>query len=185
MAIDPLPVWQSTLAALPAVGDTSWALNFANWYADRIVAITTDPAALIPVGFTFPFPVALFATQLQAIAPNPSALAGITAFADAWEAAMLATIPSVSSGSAVPPPSPPTIFSVVISTVLDPAGIAAGKAKIIELAASPPVGDALNSQFPVKFREATLLLTITVTGLDSTPTPAGPLPLVAANVPLV
>ena len=80
---------------------------------------------------------------------------------------------------------PNTIFSVVNTTVIDPTSIALGKAKILELVTAPPVSDPQLSQFPTKFREATLLLTITVSGLDSTPPGGGgPLPLVAANIPI-
>lgn len=188
MAVDVLQDWKDTLAALPKVADTSWAANFAGWYADRIVGITTNPANLVPVGFTFTFAQPVFAAQLLALTPVGDALSGITGFANAWETALLATTVAVSPGSAIPPPTPPTIFSVVTTTVIDPASIAAGKAKILELVTAPPVADAQNSLFPVKFRDATLLLTITVTGLDSQPPPSagpGPQPLVAANVPLI
>lgn len=188
MAIDALQIWKDELAALPKVADTSWAANFAAWYADRLAGITTSPAALVPSGFVFTFAQPAFAAQLLALGPETSALAGITGFANAWEAALNATTVVVAPGSAIPPPTPPTIFSVVISTTIDPASIAAGKAKLLELVTAPPVADPQNSQFPVKFREATLLLTITVIGLDSQPPPSagpGPQPLTAANVPLI
>lgn len=186
MAVDPLNTWKTTLKDLPKVADTSWAANFAGWYADRIVNITTDPAALTPVGFSFPFDTATFETQLLALTPTPSALAGIQGFADAWEAAILATTPVVGPGSFIPPSTPETLFSVVTTTIIVPASIAAGKAKILELVSAPAVADAMDSEFPVKFREATLLLKIKVDGLDSTtPGDGGPLPLVADNVPLI
>lgn len=183
MAIDPLSTWKSTLAALPKVADTSWAANFAAWYAGRIVAITTDPASLVPTGFVFTFNQALFASQLIALTPVNDALSGITGFANAWEAAILATTVVVAPGTFQPPTSPATLFSVIATTVIVPASIAAGKAKIIELASSPPVADVNDSEFPLKFREATLLLKINVTGTNSvTPTPG---PLSVLNVPLI
>lgn len=183
MAIDPLSTWKTTLAALPKTADNSWADNFANWYADRIAGITTDPSALVPTGFVFTFAKPIFKTQLLALTPTPSALAGITGFANAWETALNATTVVVAPGTFKPPSSPATIFSVVASTIIDPASIAAGKAKIIELVTAPPVDDAMNSQFPIKFRDATLLLTIIITGTNSaTPTPS---PLTVSNVPLV
>jgi hypothetical protein len=188
MAIDPLSTWKSELANLPKVADTSWAANFANYYADRIVNITTDPSALVPSGFVFTFAKPVFQSQLLALTPTNSALAGITGFANAWEAAILASTVVVAPGSFKPPTSPTTLFSVVISTIIVPTSIAAGKAKIIELVSAPPVEDAMDSQFPVKFRDATLELKITVTGLDSQPIPPGgpgPQPLVVANIPLI
>lgn len=185
MAIDALSVWKSELANLPKVADTSWALAFASWYADRLTGITTDPSGLTASSFTFTFPTSIFATALVALAPTTSAAAGIAGFAGAWETALLASTALVAPGSYIGSPSPSTTFSVVATTVIDPASIAAGKAKLLELASAAPVADPNDSEFPVKFREATLLLTITVSGLDASPTPSGPLPLVAANVPLI
>lgn len=185
MAIDPLATWQSTLNALPKVGDNSWTTNFSNWYADRIIGITTNPANLVPVGFLFTFAKPIFQAQLLTLAPTNSALAGITGFANAWAAALTASTVAVAAGSAIPPPSPATIFGTVISTIIDTASIAAGKAKILELVTAPAVGSALLSEFPVKFRDATILLKITVTGLNSVPPPPGPNPLSAPSVPLI
>ncbi len=187
--IDPLNIWKSTLQDLPKVDTPVWATNFANWYAERIAKIEPNPDSLSAVGFTFIFNKALFATLLSTLPPTPSQPGGISSFAAAWETAVLTTLfpatLSIAAGTVIPPPSPSTTFSSIISVVLDPASVVAGKAKIMELVSAPVAGDATDSQFPVKFREATLKLTITITGLDSTPTPAGPLPLVAASIPLV
>ncbi len=188
MAIDPLSTWKSTLAALPKVADASWAANFAAWYAGRIVGITTDPSALVPTGFVFTFNQALFASGLSSLGPTPSAVAGITAFADAWLASMQASTAVVAPGSFAPPSSPTTLFSVVNSTTIDAASMTAARSKLLELTSAAPVADANDSEFPVKFREATLLLTITVIGLDSQPPPSagpGPQPLTVAAVPLI
>ena len=187
MAIDPLSTWKSTLAALPKVANNSWAANFAAWYAGRIVSITPKPANLVPTGFLFTFNQALFASGLIALTPTNNALSGIQGFADAWEAAILTTVyPATLTllpGTFVPPTSPATLFSVIASVLIVPASIAAAKAKIIELATSPPAADVNDSEFPLKFREATLLLKINVTGTNSVaPTPG---PLSALNVPLI
>ena len=191
MAVDPLSIWTEELEKLPPVGDLSWAPNFANWYADRIVDIEPDDTMLdVSTGFTFVFNTALFATTLALLPPVPVALAGITGLALAWETALLTTIYSatlnVSSGAFVPPASPGTIFSSVAGVEIDAASLIAGKAKIMELAVAPPTGEVDTSQFPLKFREATLLLTITVEGMDSTPSSSGgPYPLTAAARPLL
>jgi hypothetical protein len=186
--IDPLATWKSTLAALPKVADTSWALTFANWVAARVVSITTDPASLtLASPLLFTFNTASFASGLISLAPTNNPLAGITGFADAW-ANSIATItyPAsllVAPGAFIPPTSPTTLFSAITAVSIDPASILSGKAKIIELAAAVPVADPNDSLFPEKFRDAFLELTITVVGLDSTvPTPV---PLTAANIPLI
>ncbi len=187
MAIDPLVTWRSTLAALPSTSTPIWAVNFSQWYADRIVNIETDPSFLVDPGFSFVFSISTFKSALEVLPPTTDQLAGITAFATAWESAILASTVSAFPGAFIPPSTPATLFSIVSTTVIDPAGIAAGKAKIIELATALPVSDPLLSEFPVKFREATLLLTVTVTGFDSTPPVPGPgpLPLTAPLVPLI
>lgn len=189
MAIHPLTTWRSTLASLPKVADNSWAQNFADWYAARIAGITTAPASLVPTGFVFTFPTATFKTKLQALGPSPTALAGITAFATAWSDCMSAiaypATLTLATGTFKPPTSNTTLFSAVTSVTIVPASITAGKNKIIELATAALVSDPNLSEFPVKFRDATLLLKITVVGSDSTPTPSGPLPLTVANVPLI
>ena len=183
MPVDALQDWKDELENLPKVSDSSWSLNFAEWYADRIVNIEADSLVLdTSAGFLFTFAEATFALALSSLAPTTDPVAGITNFATAWEGAILASIVVVSPGAFIPPSSPATIFSVVTGTVIDPPSIAAAKAKIIELSSSSPVDDPQDSEFPVKFREATLLLTITVTGLNSAPTPV---PLVAPLVPLL
>ena len=198
--IDNLATWRSTLAALPKVSDNSWAANFAGWVADRLSPVTavdtkgieTDPLVLTlvsppPAGFVFTFPEASFATALQALSPTTDASAGIQSFADAWEDALNSLVfpasLSVTLGAFAPPTSPTTLFSSVTMVTLVPASITAGKNKIIELATSTPVDDPNLSEFPVKFREAFLLLKIKVVGLDST-TPT-PVPLTVDNIPLI
>lgn len=190
MAIDPLLTWKSKLALLPKVATTAWAANFAEWYADRIVNITTDPTKLVPTGFLFTFDETTFADQLLALTPKSNALAGIQGFADAWETAIsttlypttLALLPLTTLGTP-PAATPATTFSVITSVLIVSASITAAKDKILELADSPTVADVNDSEFPQKFRDATLLLKINVTGKNSvSPTPG---PLSVSNVPLI
>lgn len=185
MPIKPINDWKSSLKDLPKVADTTWALNFANWYANNITSISPDPTMYTDPGFTFTFQSSIFQAQLLTLMPTLNALQGITGFANAWEAAILASIALSAPGAILMPASPATTFSTVITTLIDPASIVLGKAKILELASASPVENANDSQFPVKFREATLQLTFTVVGLNSVPPPAGPQPLTAANIKLV
>lgn len=186
--IDPLATWKSTFNALPKVGDSVWADNFAKWYKDRIIAIEPDPSKLTAVGFVFKFDAEVFAAALKALTPTSVAAEGVSKMADAWLSAIsLVVYPatlSVSVGSFVSSASPPTLFSVIISVLLDPSSILSAKAKLLELITSPKTAGN-DSKFPELFREATLLLSITVTGLNSVPPPPGPMPLVAALVPLI
>ncbi len=186
MAVSTLAVWKDTLNKLPKVNNNSWAKNFAKWYADRVLKIAPKPANFVPVAFSFKFAQPVLVAELMKLQPVSSSKTGITNFANAWEKAVKATIVTTGPGSYKPPPLPANTFSVVNSVIITPASIAKGKAKIMELVKAPMVNNALNSKFAPIFRDATLLLTITVTGLDSTtPDNGGPLPLTVANIPLI
>jgi len=166
VTIDALPIWQSTFAALPKVANNSWAGNFASWVDSRV----TNKMGLNGMGgagLSFTFNKTVFEAQLITLTPTGNALAGITAFADAWETAILASVAVVAAGSYIGSPSPSTTWSVVNTTTIDPPSILAAKNKIKELVSAPPTANALDSEFPIKFREAFLLLTITTSGLDS------------------
>jgi len=167
MSIDALNIWVSTFEALQNAGASEWAPSFASWVDSRVSAKTELPG-IGGGGLSFTFDKATFSTQLEAI---PKASDSTPKFADAWETAILSTIVAVANGSYIGTPSPTTTWSVVASTVIDPASIAAGKSKLLELEALPPAHD---SQFPKIMREAFLLLTITTSGTDSD-SPSNPL----------
>lgn len=182
MTVDPLQLWKDSLEDQPKVS-SGGGDNFAGWYAERITDIEPDPDALVPTDFVFTFAQAALVSALDALSPTTSPSAGIDGFADAWEQALLASAIVVAPLTFIPPSSPATTFSAVASAIIDVSSIEAGKAKLAELVSAPPVANAQDSLFPVKFREATLLLTVTISGTNSvTPTPG---PLTASNVPLV
>ena len=175
MALESLTIWQQTFKdEVPPVSDASWPDSITDWYADRF----DDPRLSLP-GLTInvpPLPVvfgkAAFKGKIVELNPGLSQSAAMTIVADAWELGLNASTVSVIPLDAIGVPSPTTQWSSVTSSVFDPTSVAAGKSKILELIGAPNVDDALDAQFPVKFREATLLLTVTTTGLDSVaPTP--------------
>lgn len=174
--IDSLSIWKTTFQTLPKTEDTSWAGNFADWTDERVsgkaeLLFITNPST------TFTFSKSTFQSLLLGLSPTPSAAAGIQGFADAWETAILASTLNIGPGAFVGIDSPATKWSVVSSSLIDPPSILLGKAKILELVSAAPAEDAALSEFPEKFRDAFLALTGSVIGLDSTPIPAGPLPL--------
>lgn len=175
MAVDALSTWQTTFAALPKTKDTSWAANFATWADDRVTSKLTQDSGIQGPGLTFTFNKAIFQTALLLLLPVPDALLGIKGFADAWQTAMASSVAITAVGSSVGAPSPATTWSVVASTTIDPASIVLGHTKILELVNSPKVADALESEFPIKFREAFLLLTISTLGTNSVAPTPGPL----------
>ena len=182
MTLDALSIWKSTFKdqVVPTEGP-DWPDNKTDWYAERF-----DTPKLDLPGLTLaapPLPAVLGKSAFKAIystlAVGLTQAAAIAIIASAWEAGLLAATVSVLPGDSIGVPTPATTWSAVSSSIFDPASITLGKAKILELIGAPNVDDAEDSLTPVKFREATLLLTVTTTGLDSTPPGSGgPLPLV-------
>jgi hypothetical protein len=167
--------------SLPPTAGAGWPDSFTNWYAARFDTPKLSLPGLTPSVSPLPvvFGKSAFKAIFSTLAPGLSQSAAMAKVADAWEAGLLAATVTVAPGSFVGSPSPPTTWSVVASSVFTPASIALGKAKILELVGAANVADAANSQTPVKFREATLLLKVTTSGTNSvTPTPG---PFVDAN----
>jgi hypothetical protein len=185
--IDPFNIWQSTFDKLDKATTPAWAPAMANWYGERIQAISPDPSVLTAVGFVFVFNPAPMISVLARLTPGPAAV-GAQQIADAWFAAISAIVYpagiAVGPGTVYGSPSPATTFSSIISVLINPASIAAGKAKIISaLTSAKPSAEANSSQFPKALNDATLQLKMDITGLNTiAPTPA---PLAAIGVPLI
>jgi len=166
MTVDSLQVYTNTLEALPKV--EVWAANFAKWVADRTIDAELEESA--EADFTFEYGQSSLKTELELLGINPSLSDAISDFSDAWEtglnASVLTTLTAVGFGS-------------ITKTEFDLATVTAGKAKIQELENSPPTPTS-ESKFPEKFRDATLGLTVTITGT----TPGGD-PKVLAGVAVI
>lgn len=175
MAIDALNVWQSSFAALPKVGDASWSQNIANWVDSHVNGKLSTPGA---TGLSFSWGKSTFAAQLASMVPQGSITAGASQVADAWLAAINASSMGRAPGSFIGSPSPPTTWSSVATTSFDAGSKSSGRAKVFEIKDGPENPDPLMSPFPIKLREAFLLLTVTTTGTNSVSPPAGPNPLV-------
>lgn len=113
---------------------------------------------------------------------SPDVASGTAMLCNAWEAATMASTIVVSPGSFVGVSAPPTLYSVVIAAIILPPTILAGKqAMQAALMAAVPVQDPKLSPLANALYSAFSALQGQVTGLDSTPTPAGPLPLVTVS----
>lgn len=178
MAMDALSIWKAQWDLLPLDGTGSaYPMNLANVIGDRVDGKMTTLSVTSSASFTFNR--ALFAAEITGMAPQVTAIAGATKISDAWKTAILASTLTVPPGAFVGAAAPPTTFSVVSTVVVSPA---AGYASLIAgLIAAPLAGGLGQSVFPEELRKAFELLTYTITGLDSTPPPAGPLPLVAVS----
>ena len=163
--------WQTAWATIPNVGDTSWKANLAD-FVDSLVTnlLTTNGLFKAPStpALTFTFAKSTFQSALTDNKP--------ATLANAFEDAILASTYLVPINSFIGTDTPATKFSVVESCVVDPASVALAKAKFLEITGlSPDVSAANQSQFPVKLREAFLLLTVTTTGTDSVISAPSPL----------
>ena len=181
MAIDALAIWNSTYVLIKLTGDSAWASNFADWYAARIVSMSTTPTVLnTSAGFTFTFNKALFISRLKGLSNTSDASAGISKYVDCWGAAMTASTVLVKPGAFVPPSTPPTTFASVVTATIIASSVTVGKAKITALASGPNVSSGAQAKFAEKFREATLQLKIKVVGINGKGDP-----LTVDNVPLL
>jgi len=169
MATPDESTWQGDYANLELVSTDAWKQNLADYLETLLTSsltlttYSTDPA--------FTFDTSAFVSGLAGADPEVPG-SGVIALQTAFDAAVLASVMVTFPMSGFDPLSVATIFSVVTSTIVDAPSIIAGKAKIAELASAGSTSDPLESEFPVILREAFLLLTYTVIGLDSTfPTP--------------
>lgn len=172
MAIDTLGTWQSEWALLPLVIDDSWKQNVADYLAARVDnKLSLQTYGGVPVTFTFNKAAFLAAIAGVSTGTGDGVIKIALGFSNAVQiAGSLIVLPGAFIGTN----SPATLFSAVASSIITPAGAALGQAKIEELSSAPQVTTALASQFPVKLREAFLLLTADVTGTNSivpVPTP--------------
>lgn len=168
--IDPIGTWISTYSTLPSVIDISWAANIADWMYQRVQAAQlTDVSSAMP----FPFAKSVFQAQLQMLVPTIDQLGAITAYANAWETAIIASQPLiVVAGDSTTGGT----WSVVSSAIINPGSIAAAKAVVMTLATAAYTSDASLSQYPRIMRDAFLTLKGDVVGLD---TSGPPVPLLA------
>ena len=178
MTIPPQPTWSGTYRSdIPPDTGNLWKINLCNWL-DSMVNSLIQLNGMLGPGLQFIFNKSVFLAGLDGIAsvPTPN---GIQKIADAWQSSMSSSTWTVPAGSYIGAPTPTTTFGPVPPPVATPdAGtLASGKNIILTLLQSVPVADAALSEFPVKLRDATLGITVTTVGVDSTPTPAGPLPL--------
>jgi hypothetical protein len=180
MAIDSLATWKSTYKTdVVPTNSPTWPQVIADWMNARVTSKMSLPGIGGP-GFSFTFDKSTFATQLATLTPNNDQDASMDQVASAWETAILSSTPATAVGSFIIPATPATTWSVVNSTIIDAASIASAKDKVKELKNLVPEEQNEDPQFPVKFYEAFLLLTVTTDGLNSVSPPAGPNPLTDA-----
>lgn len=187
MPMDPEPKWKEALGSIAPASGVQWAMKMA----DAVDGLCTSKAQLsgITGSVTFTFNKAIFAAQLLAVAPSPTTAIAAQVMANCWATAMQASMIVVAPGSSFGSPAPPTLWSVVIMSMLDvPSIMLAKTALIAELTVLQFVKEEKKSPLGPAFRNAFLKCTATVNGLNSLPPPPagpGPLPLIVPVVPLM
>jgi hypothetical protein len=184
MPMDPLSKWSDTLGNLAPSSTPIWALNLAN-AVDGLCSGKAGIAGVTgTVKFTFNKPI--FIVQLMAMAATPFQPIAAQGIAMAWQTAMLASIMVVAPGSYLGAPTPATTWSVVFSSLIDPPSVmAATSVMIATISAAQAVGVGSQSIMGPALFAGFSTSTVTVTGLNAVPSPAGPLPLVAPLLPLI
>jgi len=163
-------VWAEAYALVPLVGDDSWKKNLADYLGNLLDDLLNLQTYVSPG--TPPYPAFLFdrATFESLLTGEPGT--GVAGMQAAFAAALLTSTFTIPIGTTFGDAGLAETFSTVGLAVPDPDSIDAGVDIIGELDTAPAVGDALDSDFPVKLRAAFLLLTYTVTGTNSVaPTP--------------
>lgn len=187
MPMDPEPKWKEALGSIPPSSGIQWAMKMA----DAVDGLCTGKAQLsgITGSVSFTFNKAIFAAQLLSVAPSPTTAIAAQVMANCWSTAMMASMIVVAPGSSFGSPALPTLWSVVILSMLDIPSIMLAKVALgVELTVLQVVQKEKESPLGPAFRNAFLKCTATVSGLNSLlPPPAGPgpLPLIVPMVPLM
>lgn len=169
--IGDLATWRTSYSALPQVGDDSWKANLANYLGDELDGLLNLQTYVTGGGFpVFTFDRATFQSNL-----TDGVGTGVAGMQAAFTAAIATSTWVIAIGTKFGVGTPAETFSTPGVAVPDPAGISAGAAKIGELASAAPTSDPDESEFPLKLREAFLLLTYTVTGTNSVAPTPGPI----------
>lgn len=142
MPIDPVGVWKKKLGEIPSTDNSSWAVNFAKFAADRTKKLEVPGAAT-----DFKFAEAVFAKLLDG-----------SRMEDAWAAAV---------GQSTIKPVPPNVAAKI-----DPSSIAAAKLYLkAAIAAGSPSDNSEETVFPVAFHNAFKMLKILITDSSSATSP--------------
>lgn len=191
MPMDPLAVWKAEFAKLPQdpTGATG-SLNLAKYINERVSnKLGMDPSVAAvdaPAKAVFTWQPAIFAASMAGITPAPVAAAGALKISSAWAQATQASLFIVAPGTVLSPPPPPSNgqSSVIILSIVEPPSILKAQQSLMSgLMQAKPAELASESVLPKLLYEAFASLTFAVTGLDTTPPPAGPLPISLVSVP--
>ena len=183
MPIDKLDIWLDKFAALPQdpTGDLA-PRNIAEFVDQRVsskLETNTNMVQWTPAP-TFTWQKSIFESTLKILCkiPSPLAIIPATSLATSWQTATLASSFAIQPQAKMNKPLPATNgIAATAVAVIDPPSVALAYAYLLpQLIAVPATSDPKEAVFPKAVRQAFLMLTYTITGVDTTPTPAGPIP---------
>jgi hypothetical protein len=189
--IDPLAIWKSEFAKLPLdPTGAAGALNLAKYINARVsnkLGMSPKVAAVdAPAKAVFTWQPSVFVASLLGLTFSPVAAVGALKMSSAWASATQASTFIVAPGAVISPPPPPSTgaSSVITLSIVEPPSIVKSQQALFKgLLSAGQAATALDSEIPKLLYEAFLGLTFAVSGLDTTPTPAGPLPITLVGVP--
>lgn len=185
--IDPSSKWEEALGSLEPSSSPAWAGKMA----DAVDSLVTNKAQIngITGSVTFTFNKAIFQAQLMALAFTPLTAVAAQAIGMAWGAAMQVSTIVVAPGACMGSPAPPTLWSIIILSMIDIPMVTLAQASLIaEITLLQPVKEKGKSPLGPALFNAFSKCTATVSGLNSLPPPPagpGPLPLMAPLMPLM
>jgi len=187
MPFDPLSKWKSSFKTMvvPTMG-VDGPIKMGMWLNSHISnKPMLDAATVSSPSFSCVWQPAIFIAQMLAIPPSLSPIPFALKLGQAWASATQASVLMVPAGAFVGAPTPPTLFSAPPVALFNPATIASGTALIIaKVSTAPPATESDKSAIIEALYQATTQLGVMLTGLNSIPPPAGPLPLIVPLCPL-
>jgi hypothetical protein len=181
--IDALDIWLAEFEKLPndPTGDMA-PTNIANFVNDRVTGkldtstsiVKWDPAP------AFTWQKSIFEDTIRTLSKVPAITPIIPAIqiATGWQNAVLASTIVIQPQAKMNPPFPATTgIAATVTSIIDPASVALGYAYLVaQLSNVIPVLTRSASVFPRAIREAFLMITVTISGVDTKPPPTGPIP---------
>jgi hypothetical protein len=183
--IDPLPIWLAEFEKLPQDKDGTQSPKNITEFIDKRVTGKLDLNNSVakfspPPQFTWQKSVFQPLYAIIAKVPSPDPATPAIKIATAWQTSILASTMILSAGSSIVPPPPGTNgIAATVVAVIDPATVTLAYttliADLLKLKATPVAAD---SEFPKAMYKAFTTITYSITGIDTKPPPAGPIPIV-------
>lgn len=182
--IDPQNAFIEKINNLPPSTNADKALQDLVDAVSSLVSAKAELTGIIGT-VSFTFEKAVFYQGLKALTPATDRITPAQKISSAWAQAISASKMVVPPGVSFGAPTPPTLFSAIISTTLDPDSLVLAKTELMNaIINQQPVDNYKKSDYGPAYRRAFSMLTYTVTGLNSIPPPTGPQPLTAAKCAL-